>query len=98
MGRRLPRLRRHLVSRLTAWARANSSAMILVLIVAALIGASLLFTARAIANDEHKWCNAMTLLTARPVPKPADPKANPSRQQTYLYYMTFVELKHSLGC
>ena len=83
---------------LTAWARANRSAVILVLVVAVLCGANLLFTARTVTNDDHKWCAAMTLLTARPVPKPADPKANPSRQQTYRFYMTFVELKHSLGC
>ena len=83
---------------LTAWARANSSAVILVLIVAVLTGASLVQNARTITNDDHKWCSAMTLLTERPVPKPADPAANPSREQTYRFYMTFVELKHSLGC
>src|SRR6185437_8577040 len=98
MGRRLPRRRRHLVSRLTAWARANSSAVILVLIVAVLTGASLVQNARTIRADDQKWCAAMTLLTERPVPKPADPAANPSREQTYRFYMTFVELKHSLGC
>ena len=86
------------MSRLTAWARANSSAMVLVLVVAALAAANLLYTAHAVTENDRQWCAAMTLLTSRPVPKPADPKANPSRQQTYLYYMTFVELKHSLGC
>jgi uncharacterized lipoprotein len=84
--------------RLTARVRANRSAVILVLLVALLSGASLVWNARTVSTDDHKWCAAMTLLTAHPVPKPADPAANPSREQTYRFYETFVTLQHSLGC
>jgi len=84
--------------RLTGWARANRAAIVLVLLVAVLTGASLVQNARAVTSDDHKWCAAMMLLTEHPVPKPADPKANPSREQTYRFYETFVTLKRSLGC
>ena len=70
----------------------------LAVLIAALVGLNLLYTAYAVSSDDHKWCAAMTLLTAHPVPKPADPKANPSRAQTYQFYVTFVQLKRNLGC
>lgn len=70
----------------------------LVIIVFLATSANLLFTARYVASDDHKWCAAMTLLTAHPVPRPAHPAANPSREQTWQFYETFVHLRHSLGC
>lgn len=51
-----------------------------------------------IRADDHRWCSTLDLLTSQPVPKPADPKANPSRQQGYQLYMDFQNRRHSLGC
>lgn len=51
-----------------------------------------------IANSNHKWCQIVTSITAMPVPKPADPTANPSRERSWEIYVQFVELKRSLGC
>ena len=78
--------------------RTLRSVAVLVLLGFLLTGANLLFTAHYVSTDDRKWCATMTLLTARPVPKPPDPAANPSRAQTYRFYETFVTLKRSLGC
>lgn len=43
-------------------------------------------------------CDALTLLTAMPVPKPHNPKANPSREQNYRFYLALVEWKKADGC
>jgi len=77
---------------------ARRAIVMLFALMVALAVAALLFTAHAVNADDHKWCAAMTLLTSRPVPKPAHPAANPSRQQAYQLYRTFVELRHNLGC
>lgn len=82
------------LARAWAWTKSRRSG----LVVVALFAASLLYTAHAVSTDDHKWCAAMTLLTSKPVPKPANPKANPSREQNYQGYETFVQLKHRLGC
>lgn len=74
------------------------SVAVLVLLAVLLTAASLVFTAHYVSTDDRKWCAAMTLLTAKPVPKPADPKANPSRQQNWLFYETFLTLRRNLGC
>ena len=70
----------------------------LFLIAFVLAGASLLITSREIAANDAKWCAAMVLLTSHPVPKPANPGANPSRAQNYQYYVTFRTLRRRLGC
>lgn len=51
-----------------------------------------------ISRSQAQWCDTIHLLTSHPVPKPSDPKANPSREQTYLFYENFLELKRRLGC
>jgi hypothetical protein len=43
-------------------------------------------------------CAALNLLTARPVPKPADPAANPSRQTNYEFYTALKFWATSDGC
>ena len=78
--------------------RTMRSVAVLVLLGFLLTGANLLFTAHYVSSDDRKWCATMTLLTAHPVPKPADPASNPSRAQTWRFYETFVTLKRSLGC
>lgn len=43
-------------------------------------------------------CQALELLTATPVPKPADPAANPSRETTYQFYEALLFWEHADGC
>lgn len=64
----------------------------------ALIGLSMLYAAHAVNSSNRQWCDTLTLLTARPVPKPPDPSANPSRMQAYTLYADFVTLRNRLGC
>lgn len=56
------------------------------------------YTTYAVQQSQHKWCDTLNLLTEHPVPRPADPAANPSRAQNYLYYTTFLTLKGRFGC
>jgi len=46
----------------------------------------------------HRWCATLQLLTADPVPKPDDPKANPSRQNAYVFYVNLLQLRNEFGC
>lgn len=43
-------------------------------------------------------CSALELLSAKPVPAPADPKANPSREVTYEFYQAILYWEHADGC
>jgi hypothetical protein len=43
-------------------------------------------------------CQALDLLTSVPVPKPADPAANPSRETTYEFYLALLYWEHADGC
>lgn len=43
-------------------------------------------------------CQALELLTTNPVPKPADPVANPSREITYQFYEALLFWEHADGC
>ncbi len=63
-----------------------------------LSGVNLVFTAHAVNTSDRKWCTTVGLLTATPVPRPADPAANPSREASYRLYADFVQLKKDLGC
>jgi hypothetical protein len=56
------------------------------------------YTAHAVGQSQRNWCETMNLLTAHPVPRPASPKADPSREQAYIYYEDFVNLRARLGC
>ena len=78
--------------------RTKARAWALALLIAALAGANLLYTAHAVDGSNHKWCSVIDAITARPVPKPADPAANPSRATSYEWYLRFVRLGHDLGC
>jgi hypothetical protein len=50
------------------------------------------------AASDHRWCATIDLLTETPVPKPADPAANPSREANYQLYLNFLVLKDQFGC
>lgn len=43
-------------------------------------------------------CQALETLTNTPVPKPADPKANPSREGQYELYLGLLNWKREDGC
>jgi hypothetical protein len=63
------------------------------------VSAIMLFGLVHYVNAQNaKWCTTLNLLTAHPVPKPAHPSANPSREQAYVFYTDFRELRRSLGC
>ena len=51
-----------------------------------------------VTANNHKFCQVVSGVTAVPVPKPADPAANPSRENQYEWYERFVSLGRSLGC
>lgn len=55
-------------------------------------------SSRAIDTSQHQWCSALELLTKTPVPKPGDPKANPSRENAYLFYSHLRALEREFKC
>lgn len=72
-------------------------AAIVGLLAAAIIGAYALGL-HAIDTSQHHWCTTLALLTEKPVPQPADPAANPSREDAYLFYVHLKELERDFGC
>jgi hypothetical protein len=64
----------------------------------ALAAANLLFTAAQVSASDHKFCQVVSGFTAVPIPDPTDPAANPSRVQSYEWYVRFKSLGQSLGC
>lgn len=73
-----------------------------ILIVAfGLIGLVLLNTYRtnqAINSNNHKWCQTLILLTKHPASKPANPKANPSREALFEFDQSLIRLKIQYHC
>jgi len=67
-------------------------------IIVALIGASMLFTVSYVRSTEREFCQVVTAATATPVSRPADPAANPSREQSWEWYERFAQLGQRLGC
>lgn len=47
---------------------------------------------------QHDWCNLLTTLTHPAISKPANPAQNPSRLQTYNFYLELVKLRGEFGC
>jgi hypothetical protein len=79
--------------------RHTRQAMVFLFALSFLLAAgALLFTSREIGLNNQKWCTTLELLTSRPVPRPPDPAANPSREQAYVLYTDFRDLRHRLGC
>lgn len=67
-------------------------------VIVALIGASMLFTVNYVKSTEREFCQVVTAATETPVQKPANPAANPSREQAYEWYLRFAALGQRLGC
>jgi hypothetical protein len=59
-------------------------------------GLNLYYTAHEIGTNNHKFCQVIGDVV--PVPKPADPAANPSRETAYKQYERAASLGRSLGC
>lgn len=72
--------------------------VVLFALAVVLAGYSLIANSRDIGSNNHKFCQVVTGFTAVPVAKPADPAANPSREQAWEWYQRFVSLGHDLGC
>jgi len=53
---------------------------------------------RQVTSASQQWCTTLNLLTRTPVPKPADPKSNPSRETAYELYADFLSLRQQFGC
>lgn len=71
------------------------------------IALSLLVTAVALSiamstwqinRSQREWCDALNVLTSQPVPAPANPAQNPSREAAYRLYEDFVQVKQEFGC
>jgi hypothetical protein len=71
--------------------------VVLFVISVALSAFALFWVSHAVNVNNHKFCSVVTTLGA-PVPRPADPKANPSREHQYTTYVKAVRLGRSLGC
>jgi hypothetical protein len=70
-------------------------------VVAVFVGSialSVYLSVRALDNSNHDWCAALVLLTANPVPRPANPNANPSRERSYMFYVTLKTLERQFRC
>jgi hypothetical protein len=58
----------------------------------------LLFGVNQVNTNNHKFCDLFNALLTTPVPKPADPKKDPSRERSYELYIKFQTLDRALGC
>jgi hypothetical protein len=57
-------------------------------------GAGMLYTN---AEAQHA-CTALNLLTLKPVPRPSDPGANPSREISYEFYVALLSWDRADHC
>lgn len=78
--------------------RVALAVVFIVVAFAAAIVVSVALSLHAVDRSEHQWCETLTLLTEKPIPRPADPKANPSRENTYLFYAHLKALESKFGC
>lgn len=70
----------------------------LALIVLAAFAVNYWLAHAAVQSNDRRWCATLELLTRHPVPRPADPQANPSRVTTWRLYEDFVQLGRDFGC
>jgi hypothetical protein len=77
--------------------RGVSRAIVVLFLINALgFGFNLYSTVHEIGTNNHKFCQVIVSIV--PVPKPADPAANPSRETAFEQYERFAGLGRSLGC
>jgi hypothetical protein len=73
-----------------------STALVGALVIA--VGLVFILIGRAVEASDRHWCDTLTLLTSRPVARPTNPAANPSRAGQYALYQDFVKLRREFGC
>jgi hypothetical protein len=79
-------------------ARVFIAAAIAVLCLVLAVGGSYALSLAALARSQQQLCGVFTLLTTHPVPKPADPAANPSREQSYVFYTELLSVERAYKC
>ena len=85
--------------RLRAWLRARRAAVVLTLVIVALAGVNLLFTARFVNENNHKWCSALvTLDDADQAALKAPPAQKPKGAYSFALISDFHQLRRELGC
>lgn len=80
-----------------AWRTSLALAVVLVVVVGG-VAVAVLVSLSAVRSSDHRWCTTLTLLTAEPVPRPASPTADPSRQRAYVFYIHLKDLEREFGC
>lgn len=71
---------------------------VVVIVLAGSILGSYALGLHALSTSQRHWCQTLTLLTSRPVPRPAAPADNPSREDAYLFYVHLKTLERDFGC
>jgi hypothetical protein len=79
-------------------ARAAAAVVAGLAVIAGLVAGGIFYTGWQVHRSQQQWCDTLALLTSQPVQRPADPAANPSREQAYRYYADFVTLRDRFGC
>ena len=74
------------------------SVVVLFVIAVGIAGAAYFAAVRDVADNNRQWCDTLSLLTSKPVGRPADPQSNPSRAGEYTLYLDFVTLRQRFGC
>lgn len=72
--------------------------IVIVIVVGASIGGGYVLAAMAIDSSQHRWCQTLDLLTSNPVPRPVNPKSNPSRENAYTFYINLKSLERDFKC
>jgi hypothetical protein len=72
---------------------------IVLVIISLLLSAGTFFAGLVHSDDEgRKFCDIVSTIATKPIEKPADPVADPSRERSFVIYMKFKHLDRSLGC
>jgi hypothetical protein len=80
-----------------SWAERRAYVILVVVSLLLSVG-SFMLSVNQIHQSNHKFCALMLGITATPVPKPAHPKIDKSRERSYEFYVIIKNLSRSLGC
>lgn len=83
---------------MTRWLRAHHDWVVLMAIQLAVLGTALFWAAHEATSTGRKFCAVVEVATEHRVPRPANPRGNPSRENAYIFYLDFVRLRRDLGC
>jgi hypothetical protein len=79
-------------------AKAAVTGALIVLMFGGAVAADFWISEYTALHTARQLCGIINLVTKVPIPKPADPKANPSREQNYLQYLEFEVVKRDYRC